>query len=113
MCELASRDAVAVDMPAGGSHLPPALQGDVSTAPRRPRQLLRMLRLAPRVEHALKRAGIRTIPSLCLRSERELLLISGLGRTSLGAITAALSARGLSLRDDVSDSRAVCAKGSR
>ncbi|WP_060339399.1 DNA-directed RNA polymerase subunit alpha C-terminal domain-containing protein [Burkholderia territorii] len=72
-----------------------------------------MLRLAPRIEHALKRADIRTIPTLCLCSERELLLISGLGHTSLGAIKAALSARGLSLRDDVSDSRAACAKGGR
>jgi len=65
-----------------------------------PTRSLRALGLKPRTVHALRRAGVRSVPRLRELSEHELLLIPGIGHGSTLAIRSALACRSLSLDGD-------------
>ncbi|WP_415749293.1 DNA-directed RNA polymerase subunit alpha C-terminal domain-containing protein [Caballeronia sp. J97] len=77
--------------------------GPVSSSTTRcthPTRSLRALGLKPRTLHSLRRADVRSVARLCELSEHELLLIPGIGRGSITAITSALASRSLSLHGD-------------
>ncbi|HEY5749399.1 MAG TPA: hypothetical protein VIU12_25200 [Chryseolinea sp.] len=57
--------------------------------------------LAAPARRALENAGISTLQQLSSRSEREILMLHGMGPGSLPKLRTALAAEGLSFRKDV------------
>jgi DNA-directed RNA polymerase subunit alpha len=89
--ELTARDAIAAG---DGAGLPaaPAVEGDD--------RLIEELEIGVRAYNCLKRAGIQTVGDLVQRSESELNAIPNFGKRSTEEVKEALTALGLSLRDE-------------
>jgi DNA-directed RNA polymerase subunit alpha len=88
--ELTSRDGAGAAEVAGVA--PTAAEGDD--------RLIEELEIGVRAYNCLKRAGIQTIGDLLQKSESELKAIPNFGERSIDEVKEALSALGLSLRDD-------------
>jgi DNA-directed RNA polymerase subunit alpha len=88
--ELTSRDGAGAAEVAGVA--PAAAEGDD--------RLIEELEIGVRAYNCLKRAGIQTIGDLLQKSESELKAIPNFGERSIDEVKEALSALGLSLRDD-------------
>jgi DNA-directed RNA polymerase subunit alpha len=88
--ELTSRDGAGAAEVAGVA--PAAAEGDD--------RLIEELEIGVRAYNCLKRAGIQTIGDLVQKSESELKAIPNFGERSIDEVKEALSALGLSLRDD-------------
>ena len=89
--ELTSRD---------GAGAPEAGAGAAGTATEGDDRLIEELEIGVRAYNCLKRAGIQTIGDLVQKSESELKAIPNFGERSIDEVKEALSALGLSLRDD-------------
>jgi DNA-directed RNA polymerase subunit alpha len=88
--ELTARDAAATN---GDSFAAvPAVEGDD--------RLIEELEIGVRAYNCLKRAGIQTVGDLVQRSESELNAIPNFGKRSTDEVKEALTALGLSLRDE-------------
>jgi len=89
--ELTARDAIGVP---DGAGLPaaPAVEGDD--------RLIEELEIGVRAYNCLKRAGVQTVGDLVERSESELNAIPNFGKRSTEEVKEALTALGLSLRDE-------------
>jgi DNA-directed RNA polymerase subunit alpha len=88
--ELTSRDGNG--LPEGGLAAAPAIEGDD--------RLIEELEIGVRAYNCLKRAGIQTVGDLVQRSESELNAIPNFGKRSTEEVKEALTALGLSLRDE-------------
>jgi DNA-directed RNA polymerase subunit alpha len=88
--ELTSRDGAGAAEVAGVA--PAGAEGDD--------RLIEELEIGVRAYNCLKRAGIQTIGDLVQKSESELKAIPNFGERSIDEVKEALSALGLSLRDD-------------
>ena len=86
--ELTSRDGIG----AAEAVAPAATEGDD--------RLIEELEIGVRAYNCLKRAGIQTIGDLVQKSESELKAIPNFGERSIDEVKEALSALGLSLRDE-------------
>src|ERR687891_177959 len=86
--ELTSRDGAGVDEAVA----PPATEGDD--------RLIEELEIGVRAYNCLKRAGIQTIGDLVQKSDSELKAIPNFGERSIDEVKEALTALGLSLRDE-------------
>jgi DNA-directed RNA polymerase subunit alpha len=89
--ELTARDAVAAGDGTGLPAVPP-VEGDD--------RLIEELEIGVRAYNCLKRAGIQTVGDLVQRSESELNAIPNFGKRSTEEVKEALTALGLSLRDE-------------
>jgi DNA-directed RNA polymerase subunit alpha len=89
--ELTARDALGAP---DGAGLPaaPAVEGDD--------RLIEELEIGVRAYNCLKRAGVQTVGDLVQRSESELNAIPNFGKRSTEEVKEALTALGLSLRDE-------------
>jgi DNA-directed RNA polymerase subunit alpha len=88
--ELTSRDGAG--LPEAGAAPAPAIEGDD--------RLIEELEIGVRAYNCLKRAGIQTVGDLVQRSESELNAIPNFGRRSTEEVKEALTALGLSLREE-------------
>jgi DNA-directed RNA polymerase subunit alpha len=88
--ELTSRDGAGLPEP--GMAPVPAVEGDD--------RLIEELEIGVRAYNCLKRAGIQTVGDLVQRSESELNAIPNFGKRSTEEVKEALTALGLSLRDE-------------
>jgi DNA-directed RNA polymerase subunit alpha len=88
--ELTSRDGAG--LPEAGAAAVPAVEGDD--------RLIEELEIGVRAYNCLKRAGIQTVGDLVQRSESELNAIPNFGKRSTEEVKEALTALGLSLRDE-------------
>ncbi len=89
--ELTAREAIGVPDPAGVPAVP-AVEGDD--------RLIEELEIGVRAYNCLKRAGIQTVGDLVQRSESELNAIPNFGKRSTDEVKEALTALGLSLREE-------------